>query len=152
IQRAAGRVRSLPGENFVVVAVIGRALLADAIALRGGTSCELAERALVRVGLRRPIETVLLARPADDVLCVHSIAGNAPFRIFLLRVDIGETGLDRAQLVAANAAIKDLLAAGRGVEPPGAILADERDRKRPILPADDQRGLVRTLHHQLMLG
>jgi hypothetical protein len=76
-------------------------------------------------------------------LCVHSIAGNALLGIFLLRVDIGETDLDCGQLVAADAAIKDLLAAGRGVEPPGAVLAHERDRERPILSADDQHGLVR---------
>ena len=32
----------------------------------------------------------------------------------------------RAQLIAADTAIKDLLAAGLGVEPPGAVLAHER--------------------------
>ena len=83
---------------------------------------------------------------------VDSIAGNAPLGIFLLRVDIGRTGLDRVQLVAADAAIEDLFAAGRGVEPPAAVLAHERDRERPILAADDQHGFVVTLHHDLMLG
>src|SRR5262249_46304731 len=122
VQRAAGRVRSLPGEHLVVVAVIGRALLAGAIALRGGAGGELAQRALVRAGLRRPIKTVLLARPADDALRIDSIAANAPLGIFLLGVDISETGLDRVQFVAADAAIEDLLAAGRGIEPPGAVL------------------------------
>src|SRR5262249_43431326 len=138
-------------KNLIVVAVIGSALLADAIALRGGTRGELAEWALVLAGLRRPVEAVLLARLADNALCVNAIAGDAPVGIFLLRVDIGETGLDRAQLIAADAAIKDLLPSGRGIEPPGAILAHERDREWPIFPAEHQRGLVRTLHHHLML-
>src|SRR5262249_11017573 len=85
-------------------------------------------------------------------LWCESSGGEARVGIFLLSVDIGETGLDRAQLVAADTAIKDLLAAGRGIEPPRAILAHERDRERPILLADNQHGFVRTLHHHLMLG
>src|SRR5262249_14640725 len=94
---------------------------------------------------------VLLARLADNALCVDAIAGDAPVGIFLLRVDIGETGLDRAQLIAADAAIKDLIAAGCGIEAPGAVLAHEWDREWPIFAAKDQHGLVRTLHHHLML-
>jgi hypothetical protein len=34
----------------------------------------------------------------------------------------------------------------------GAVLAYDRNRERPILPADDQHGLTRALHHHLMLG
>ena len=47
---------------------------------------------------------------------------------------------------------EDLLAAGRGVEPPGAVLAHERDWERPVLVAEDEDGLVRAFHHHLMLG
>src|SRR2546430_12747705 len=33
-----------------------------------------------------------------------------------------------------------------------SVLAHERDWERPIFPADDQHGLIRTLHYHLMLG
>src|SRR4029077_7347645 len=104
VERAAGRVRPLPGEHLVVVAVIGLALLARAITLGRSAGAKVAARTLVFAGLRRPVEAVLLAGLADDALRVDAVAGDAFVSVFLLRVDKGECGLDRAQLVAADAA------------------------------------------------
>src|SRR5262249_41468347 len=109
VERAAGRCGSLPREDLVVVAVEGRAATADAIAFAGGLSHEFAKRALL-ISLRgRPIEPVLLAGPTDDALRVDAdtIPGPVFLGVFVLRIRIGEAGLNRVELVAADAAIED---------------------------------------------
>src|SRR5262249_41371504 len=128
------------------------ALLAGAIALGRGAGGKVAERAFVLAGLRRPVEAVLLAGLADDALGIDAVAADAFLGVFLLRIDIGQRGLDRAQVVAADAAEQDFVAAGRGVELPAAVLAHQRDRERPVLVADDELGLVSALRHHPVLG
>src|SRR5207248_9175625 len=131
VQRTTRRSRALPGQHLVVIAVIRHRLLADAITLRRSGGSELAQWAVLLLGLRRPVKPVLLPGGADDALRINAILGEAFVGIFLLRVDIGEGSLDGAQLVAADAAIENLLAAGRGIEAPAVVLAHERDRERP---------------------
>ena len=72
--------------------------------------------------------------------------------VFALRVDIGERHLDRVVLVLADAAVEDLLAPGHAVEAPLVLVLDERDRKRPVLVADDEDRAVRAVGRDLMLG
>src|SRR5262249_19641837 len=146
IHGAPRRPRPLPGENLVVVAVIGLALEAGAIALCRRAGGKVAQRAFIPAGLRRPVEAVLLSRPADDALRVDSVASDSLLCIFVLRVDIGEAGLNGPQLVAADAAKKNFFASGRGVELPRALLAHERNGKREIVLPDDQDGLAVALH------
>src|SRR4029077_19986473 len=59
--------------------------------------------------------------------------------IFVLRVDVGEAGLDGVDLVAADAAEEDLLPAGFVIEAPRVALVHQRDREREIVFSDDQR-------------
>src|ERR1700693_2355641 len=108
----------------------GRAVLADRIARGRRMGDELAKRACVLAGLRRPIEPVLLVGTADDALRISGAgAADAIFvGVLVLRVDIGKAGLDRVELVAADAPIQDLKPAGGCIELPGGALARERNR------------------------
>src|SRR5262249_1838017 len=142
IRRAAGRVRPLAGEYSVEVAVIRLRRLTGAIAIRGCFGGEFAERALVFAGLRRPIEPILLTRLADEASRVDAGARYALVGVVLLRVHIGEGGLDCRELVAADAPVEDFLATRCGVEPPSRILAHERNRERKVILPDDQGCLV----------
>src|SRR5262245_26155597 len=152
IQRSPVSALPLAGQNLVVVAVIGHALVAGAITLRRRTGGKVAERALILAGLRRPVQAVLLARPADDALRVDPVPGDSLLGIFVLCVDIGETGLDGAQFVAADAAKQDLLAPGGRVELPCPVLTHERNGKREVILPDDQDCLVVALHGDPVFG
>ena len=66
--------------------------------------------------------------------------------VFVLRVDIGKRSLNCVELVFADAASKDLMTAGNGIETPHSILADEGDRKRKILRSDHHDRLVVAFH------
>src|SRR6202043_3183300 len=91
----------------------------------------------------RPIEPILLARLADDALRVDADPLAAILvGIFVLRIHVGETGLDGVELVGADAPIQDLHPAGFGIEAPGVALVHERDRERKIIASDDQRRVV----------
>src|SRR5262249_21973939 len=129
IRRTAGCVRPLAGQYSEVIAVIRLRRLAGAIAVRRGVGGEFAGRALVFAGHRRQIEAVLLSRLADDASRVDAGSRYPLVRIVLLRVHIGESGLDGRELIASDAAIEDFLAARRGVELPPAVLAHERNRE-----------------------
>src|SRR5208282_1384179 len=65
--------------------------------------------------------------------------------VLALSLDIGAAHLDHVQLVAANSSIKDLPFSGLRIEAPEGALPEERDRKWPILLADDQDHPVRAL-------
>src|SRR5579871_3742703 len=62
--------------------------------------------------------------------------------IIVLGVYKSEAGLDRIELVAADAAIENLLAPLVGIEFPAGLGMDQRDREREIVGADDQRRLL----------
>jgi hypothetical protein len=70
---------------------------------------------------------------------------DAQRRILALSRDIGAAHLDHAELVAADPPVENFGRAGLGVEAPSAMLADQRDRQRPSLFADDQGRLVRAV-------
>src|SRR5271157_1817661 len=65
--------------------------------------------------------------------------------VFALSVHIGVAHLDHVQLVAANSSIKALPFSSLRIEAPDGALPHKRDRKRPILLADDQDHPVRAL-------
>lgn len=58
-----------------------------------------------------------------------------------LRIDVGETGLNRGRLVAPDAPIEQLLPAGRRVEVPAAADLRHGNGKLPIVFADRKRGM-----------
>src|SRR6476620_976555 len=151
---AAFRVRSLFGDDLIVVAVIRRTALVDLVALLRRLREELAERALL-VALRdRPVKPVLLAGIADEVLGIgaRARAGAVLFGVFILSVDIGKKNLDGVELVAADPPVENFAATLRGIEGPFAGLAGQRDRKRIVIVADNQDGFAVAVRRDLVLG
>ncbi len=97
------------------------------------------ERAEFAGAVRLPVQAVLLAGYADDLLRIfkHLVAVAVGLSILQLRVDIRAQEADGAQLVAADPAVVDLLDAGLRVEAPALVLMGQRHRHRPVLPAHD---------------
>src|SRR5215467_13552218 len=122
VRGAAGRIRPLPGQNPVVVAVVrNRPLLrAFPVALGPCLGHERSERALWLTGLGLPVESVALAGRAGEALGVFEhIALLARLGVVLaLRIDVGEADLDRAELVPSDAPIEDLFLSVGRVEAP----------------------------------
>src|SRR5215470_10358333 len=122
VRGAAGRIRPLPGQDTVVVAVVrNRPLLrAFPIALGPCLGHERSERALWLTGLGLPVESVTLARRAGEALGVlEHLALLARLGVVLaLRINVGEADLDRAELVPPDAPIEDLFLSLGRVEAP----------------------------------
>ena len=80
---------------------------------------------------------------ADDALRIDAGAGAGAvfFGIFVLRIDIGEAGLDGVQFVAPNAPVQDFKPACGGIEFPVRALTDERNREREVVGPHDQKSL-----------
>ena len=115
---AAFRVRSLFGDDLIVVAVIRRTALVGLVALLRRLREQLAERALL-VALRdRPVKPVLLAGIADEVLGIdaRARAGAVLFGVFILGVDIGKTNLDGVELVAADPPVENFATTLLGID------------------------------------
>jgi hypothetical protein len=72
--------------------------------------------------------------------------------IFVLRVDICETGLDCVQFVASDSPVQDFKAAGRGIELPAGLLAQQWNRERKIIIADDKHAFLVALELDRMPG
>src|SRR6202008_3577630 len=106
VERPARGARALPGQDPIVIAVIGLRLAAGLVAFRGRVGGKLPERTVVVV--RRPIEAVLFAGTGDDPLRIdaHTVAAIL-IGIFVLCVDKSEAGLDRVELIAPDAAVED---------------------------------------------
>ena len=112
---AAGRVFALAGKNLEKVTV--EWFLSRLQALCLGVGHERTERTDFAVRVRRPIRTIFgvwradkLLREFKDVIAV--VAG----RILPLGLDTRAQGLEGGQFVLANAAVENLLSAGRCVK------------------------------------
>ena len=112
VQFAAGSVWPLFRQDAKVIAVVRlRLAAADLVAFCRRLRGKFTQRTLVTI--RRPVEAILLARAGDSALRIDSRPRAAVLvGIFILRVDIGERGLDRVELVASNPTIENLDAAG----------------------------------------
>ena len=113
-----------------------------AFGTRGGK--QRAERAWRFAFRSLPEQSVLAALRADEAARIvqqRSTFGIPPV-VLALRIHVRERRLNRRELVLADAPIQDLLDAVRGVEAPTAAFIDERERKRPVVGADDERGDV----------
>src|SRR5262249_26356110 len=105
---AAGGVRPLSGENLIVIALIGSPPLAfDGISLLCSRGGEFTERTLVFTRRSRPVKAVSFPRLADKTPRVDALTCETLVGIFLLGGDVDATGVDRAHLVAADAAVKN---------------------------------------------
>src|SRR5260221_263827 len=153
VECAARCVRALLLQNPVIIAMIRRRTRADLVSFGRGPRGQFAKRALASIR-RRPVETVLLPGSADDALGIDTstLSGPVLLGIFVLRVDIGKTSLDRVQFVAPDAPIQDFEAAGRGIKLPASLLPHQRNRKWKIIGTEDDHGLLVTLEPDRMLG
>jgi hypothetical protein len=135
---AARGVRPLPGENLIVIALIGSPPLAfDGISFFCSRGGEFTERTLVLTGRCRPIEAVSFPWSADKTPCVDALTCETLLGIFLLRGDVGVTSVDRAHLVAADAAVNNFRAGELPLESPSLVQAHQADGKRPLFFPDD---------------
>src|SRR5262249_26208395 len=154
VQGPAGSRRSLLCQDLEIISVVRCALAAPAntVASAGCLSDEFTKRTRLFTLCGRPIEAVLLPGLADNALGIsfHASARAILLRIFALRIDIRQGGLNRVELVSADAAEEDLLTAGGGIELPHSVLADERYRKWKIIVSDNHGGLVVAIHLDLM--
>ena len=114
-----------------------------AVAPRLGGQC--AQRTRRLVGLRLPEQSVALAPGADDLLRVlqHAVAVQVLRGVLSLSVHVGQTYLDRLQLVAADPAPEDLLPSPRDIEAPPLGVLHDRNGERPVVLAqmEDSFGL-----------
>src|SRR4029078_12665715 len=126
--------RALTQQDFVAIAVERFAGARAIAALRCGGD-RLTQRARWFIAARRPIESVLLARRADDPLRIDRLPALALVHvgIVLLRVPEREHCLHARELFAADAARQDFLATGGHVENPLAVALHHWDRERPVI-------------------
>ena len=104
-----------------------------------------AQRAERFVGAGGPVEPIALTGRAGELLRVLADAvGVAILRVVIpLRVHVGQTRLDRVQLVPADAPREDLLASLLRIESPALPVFHERDRERPVVVANlEHRGVT----------
>src|SRR5215468_8025598 len=150
---AARGVRPLPGENLIVIAPIGSPSLAfDGISLLCSRGAEFTERTLVFTGWCRPVEAVSFSWSADKTPCVDALACETLLGIFLLGSDVDATGVDRAHLVAADAAVNHFRARELRIESPSIVQAHQPDGERPAFFPNNQHGLVLAARNDLILG
>src|SRR5262249_18371191 len=150
---AARGVRPLPGENLIVIALIGSPPLAfDGISFLCSRGAEFTERTFAFTGRCRPVEAVSFSWSADKTPCVDALTCETLLGIFLLGGDVGFTGADRALLVAADAAVNNFRAGELRIESPSIVQAHQPDGERPAFFPDNQRGLVLAVRNDLILG
>src|SRR5262249_27844891 len=125
-------VRPLSGENLIVIALIGSPPFAlDGISLLRSGGGELTERTLVLTARRPLVEVVFFFRSADKTPCIPSFACNTLLGIFLLGGDVDATGVDRAHLVATDAAVNNFRAGALRIEAPSIVQAHQPDGEWP---------------------
>ena len=70
--------------------------------------------------------------------------------VLVLRLDVTAANGDRAEFVASDAAVDELVRALDAIEVPGAVPAHDGDGKRPVFHADLERDPVLALGHERM--
>src|SRR5262245_43658171 len=137
---AAGRIGTLREQQAIEIAVIGgrSAPASSRVPVSSGLGYQWTQRALRLGGLCFPVEAVVFSLGAAKPLSVlqNTGAGVVLGVVLALGVDVGQTYLDRAELVSADATIENLLAPSRGVPAPAGAVWDERDSEREIVAAD----------------
>src|SRR5215471_16267153 len=153
VDLAARGVRPLLGENLIVIALIGSPPLAfDGISFLCSRGAEFTERTFAFTGRCRPVEAVSFPWSADKTPCVDALTCETLLGIFFLAGDVGFTGVDRALLVAADAAVNNFRAGELRIESPSIVQAHQPDGERPAFSPDNQRGLVLAVPNDLILG
>ena len=117
-----------------------------------GSGGELAQRTLVLTGLCWPVEAVSFAWLADKTPCVDAFTCETLLSIFLLGGDVDATDVDRALLVAADAALNELPAGGLRIKSPSIVQAHQPDGERPVFLSDEHYSLIIAVWNDLMIG
>src|SRR5690242_11994008 len=110
VQCTAWSGRPLLVQNLEIITMERGSPGACAIALRGCLGDELAKGAGLFALRGRPIQAVLFSLLANDALRIGFYASASPilFGVLVLCVNISKTGLNRVQLILANAAEQNL--------------------------------------------
>src|SRR5262249_8437606 len=96
-------VRPLPGENLIVIALIGSPPLAfDGISFLCSRGAEFTERTFAFTRRCRPVEAVSFSWSADKTPCVDALTCETLLGIFLLGSDVGAPAADRPLLLPAH--------------------------------------------------
>ena len=127
VESSARRAGSLPLQNSIIIAMIGRRLLSDLVPFGGCLRRQFSERA--RVAIVAPEQPILLARAADDALCVDPdpLAGAILFGIFVLGIDVSQRGLNSVQFIASDATIENFETPCSRVELPASPVVHQRE-------------------------
>src|SRR3990172_9368499 len=143
----------LTGKDFQIVAVVRGAFRRGVVVFAsvtfsasGGDQTAQRTRPLARGSL--PVQSVLLARRADELLCVlgHAVLICARLgEILPLGQNIGARSENRRQLILANSPVQDLLDTRLSVEAPPLLFFYNRDGKGPIALAD-RKGELSFIH------
>jgi hypothetical protein len=147
IARHIRRVRPLGRQDAKEVTVIGTragSAAIDRIAFVARLSHQRLQGAVRLTFAGYPIQAVVLSRRAEKVLCVFRaavLAGEG--KKGLLRVDIGQRGADRRDLIAADATINQFLRTSPRIELPPPIRLRQWYRQRPIILSNLQDLAVR---------
>ncbi|MNF69530.1 hypothetical protein D3C84_514160 [compost metagenome] len=115
-------------------------MVAVPFAVRQLVAEQRAERALLEARFLGPVEPVVVAVAAHELLRVlqHAIGVAVDLGIVHLRIVVGTHRLHGGQLVAANAPQANLLAAGLGVEAPAVLALEQRQGEGQGRVADHQ--------------
>src|SRR5262249_29437189 len=140
--RAARRILPLGSQNSILISVIRRR--AAFVSLIPRLLHDRSERALRLAGFSVPVEAVFLPGGADELfrVVVQTIFVQIFHGVLALGVDDREQGVDREQLVLADAAVENLFAALFGIEPPLAAFLHQRNREGPVVFAQDENRVV----------
>ena len=129
VELAERRSRTLPFQNFEVVAVEGLPLVP--VAFLNGLRDRLADGTSPTAVRILPGQPILFSRCADDSLrvLIHSGVVVDLLGVFLLGLDKAAADGDGIQFVGPDAPVKNLIPAGLRIEMPLSALLDDRNRK-----------------------
>src|SRR5262249_284777 len=138
------RCGSLPLQDFEEIAVVR---LSSRVSAFDGPRDSFANRSAPVALSVLPCEAVLRPRRPADALPILIDVVPAPRLegVFMLRFDVAAADLDRVELVAADATIEHLPATGVRIKRPRRSVLHDRNRKRPVVGTNDQRGTPRRL-------
>ena len=138
---AAGRMASLAGENLEIVTTVwGRLVRMTAISFAGCRGSERTQRADLAVQFGRPIQPILLARRAGELLRVfqYLVAVTVSHGILALCVHIGADCFQRGQFILADLARQQFIQPGIGVITPAVVFLHQGNWERPVIRSDGQ--------------
>src|SRR4029079_2673145 len=103
----------------------------DAVAFGGCTRKKIPKGAFLFARRRPPIQTVFSSRPADNApgIRARACSGSILLGIFVLRINVSQTGLDRIQLVLSDTAEENFITTNGSVEQPFSVLQHKRNWK-----------------------